>query len=303
MKVSSRTLNSVEILTAKNEHLKFEIAPALGGRILSVFNKHLQKEFLWQNKHLELAVNLPGTEYDRNFWGGIDELLPNDIPEIIDAISYPDHGELWTCPLDHMVKDEKISVSGLLPLSRLFYRKTLQLDPLLPVVNLSYQIRNESNAIRHFLWKLHAALSIEPGDRLISSARKVRVVDPEYSRFSSLEEFRWPFIENIDASVIPPANNSMDFFFLYDLEDEPMQLISTKDNHVFSYSYDRQVFPFEWYFASYGGFLDHYTAILEPCTTMPLSVTEAKTTGRRSVLKPGEEIYTTVQIYAGKKIN
>jgi hypothetical protein len=39
-----------------------------------------------------------GADYDSNFYGGIDELIPNDIPENIDGIDDPDHGELWTTP-------------------------------------------------------------------------------------------------------------------------------------------------------------------------------------------------------------
>jgi hypothetical protein len=40
-------------------------------------------------------------------------------------------------------------------------------------------------------------------------------------------------------------------------------------------------------------------AILEPCTTMPLSVSEAAALGQCSVLESGEELSTQVEIYAG----
>ena len=52
-----------------------------------------------ENKDLPFSTHQPGTDYDSNFWGGIDELLPNDIDEKIDTIDYPDHGELWTTAL------------------------------------------------------------------------------------------------------------------------------------------------------------------------------------------------------------
>ena len=68
----------------------------------------------------------------------------------------------------------------------------------------------------------------------------------------------------------------------------------------FSYTYDKHIFPYQWYFASYGGFLDHYTAILEPCTAMPLSVNDAKALNQCTVLQPGEELNTSVRIFAGK---
>ena len=81
-----------------------------------------------------------------------------------------------------------------------------------------------------------------------------------------------------------------------------MKFLSGGGKHMFSYHYDKKVFPYQWYFASYGGFLNHYAAILEPCTSMPLSVNEAKLLGQCSVLEPNQEINTAVSIYAGKNI-
>ena len=70
-------------------------------------------------------------------------------------------------------------------------------------------------------------------------------------------------------------------------------------NLTFEYRFDTEIFPYAWYFASFGGFDGHYMAILEPCTTMPLSVNEAAQLGQCSVLESGELIETTVTIYAG----
>lgn len=299
--ISKRITNEIEFITVETDHLVFSIAPALGGKITSVFNKQLQKEFLWFNEQLPLQQNLPGADYDANFFGAIDELLPGDIPEIVDGITYPDHGELWTTPLQYAELDGKLTVSGTMDLCGLHYSKTLYPDANAPVINIDYTIKNVTNFPRNFLWKLHAALQIQPGDKLITGAKYGQVVDPTYSRFANTYPFRWPLIENKDASVIPPLDNTMDFFYLYNIPEGEMQLLSAGGEHVFSYRYDTNVFPYQWYFASYGGFLDYYTAILEPCTNMPISVNEAKAKGQCAVLEPGETLATTVTIYAGAK--
>ncbi len=303
MIVSKRNNNGVEILTVENGHIKTEIAPELGGKIISVYNKHLQKEFLWSNKNLQLNAQKSGNDFDSNFWGGIDELIPNDIPEIIDSIQYPDHGELWTTPLQYELEDDKISIYGNLNLSGLYYRKDVYLDAKTPIIYLIYKIKNKSGAKRHFSWKLHAALAINEGDKIVSDAQKARVIDPIYSRFKQVDEFKWPTIENCDASIVPPNNNTMDFFYLYDIHQPEINLESLSENSLFSFNYDKKVFPYQWYFGSYGGFLNHYTAILEPCTSLSLSVTEAMMVGQCSILEPNEEINTTVCIYAGEKYN
>ena len=303
MIVTKSRINNVEVLTGENDHIKFVIAPATGGKILSVYNKLLQKEFLWSNKNLLFETHQSGADYDINFWGGIDELIPNDIRENIDGNEYPDHGELWTTPLEYDLSHDKISVFGKLKLSELYYKKTVSLKANSPEIILEYTIRNESNATRHFMWKLHAALAIREGDKMVSSARKAKVVYPELSKYKDFNEFHWPLIDDCDASLVPPNNNTLDFFYLYDIPRSEMQLISGKGNHLFSYNYDKKVFPFQWYFASYGKFLNHYTAILEPSTSLPVSVNEAKAIGQCTVLESDQEINTMVTIYAGKNKN
>lgn len=302
MKISKRKNNGIEILTAENGQIKTEIAPGLGGKIVSIYNKQLQKEFLWSNENLPLAVHQPGDDFDSNFWGGIDELIPNDIPEIIDSVQYPDHGELWITPLQYDLEDDKISIYGHFKLSGLYYQKDVYLDTKSPIIYLQYKIKNKTNLKRNFLWKLHAALAIEEGDKLITSAQKAKVADPDYSRFADLDEFNWPIIENIDASIVSLKSKSVDFFYLYNIEQGEMKFLNGNENHLFSYIYEKKVFPFQWYFASYGGFFNHYTVILEPSTNMPLSVNEAKLMGKCAVLEPNQEINTVVQIYAGENI-
>jgi hypothetical protein len=233
----------------------------------------------------------------------MDELLPNDIPESIDGLAYPDHGELWTTALDYEWQGDAIAVSGKLATSGLFYRKKVRMDGAAPIISLEYTIRNETAAARHFLWKLHAALEIEAGDKLVSPAKTASVVDPAYSRFTRQAPFPWPVIEDQDASVVPPKDNGVDFFYLFDTAEGVMNFLGGENRTLFSIRYDKKVFPYQWYFASYGGFLDHYTAILEPCTSMPISVNDAAKMGQCSVLGPGEEITTTVRLYAGENIH
>jgi hypothetical protein len=301
MIISKRNnINGVEILTLENNCLKTEIVPALGGKILSVFNKFLNKEFLWCDKNLQLNTQNPGDDFDSSFYGGIDELIPNDIAETIDSIQYPDHGELWTTPLNYELGENKIYLFGNLRFSGFQYRKDVYLDENDPVIYLEYKIRNESGAVRNFSWKFHAALSIQEGDKIVSDALNVRVIDTVYSRFKTLEEFKWPVVENCNVSVVPPSSNTMDFFCLYKIRNPEMHLESPDKNSLFSLYYDKKVFPYQGYFASYGGFFNHYTLILEPCTNMPLSVPEAIKQGQCSVLGPNEEINTLVSIYAGQ---
>jgi hypothetical protein len=299
VKLSTLSINKVPVIRMENAWVQVDMVPSLGGKIISVYNKALKHEFLWKNTNLPLQTYPAGTEYDPHFYGGIDELLPNDIPEEIDGIAYPDHGELWTTSLESEIQDDAVTLKNTLPLSGLYYEKNIRLDETGPFVHTTYTIRNDKANRRHFLWKLHAALAIQPGDHIECPASLAQVVDLQYSRFTDTTPFSWPLIENTNASSIPEPNGSMDFFYLFNLQQGRMHWISHDHSRQFSYLFDTRIFPYAWYFASFGGFLGHYTAILEPCTTMPIAVNEAAEKKQCAMLNPGESIQTTVTIYAG----
>ncbi|MFI5124478.1 MAG: DUF5107 domain-containing protein [Chitinophagales bacterium] len=302
-RITKSIFEGLVLIQLENEVMTVDLFPEIGGKISSIFNKNLRHEFLWRNKSLKLRQYPPGSEYDPHFFGGMDELLPNDIPESIDQIDYPDHGELWTTALQHKMDPGSVTVFGKLKLSGIFYSKTVSLIKGSPMVCLDYIIRNESSATRHFLWKMHAALVIEPGDRMNSHARKAKVADPAYSRFKTGNEFDWPDIENRDASIVPVSEDEMDFFYLYDIPKSEMQMKHSKGHYTFGIDYDQKIFPCQWYFASYGGFSNHQVAILEPATGMPLSVNEAISLDHCAALDPGEEINTRVYLFAGEETN
>ncbi len=296
---TSLQVDGVPVIRLESDFLKVDIAPEVGGRVISLVEKQSGREFLWRNAGLTLQRLPTGSEYDPNFYGGIDELLPNDIPEIIDGIHCPDHGELWTTALKWRMAGQVLELEGILPGFGLNYKRWISLSPEAPVVDLKYRISNPTPQPRQFLWKLHAALAIEPGDVIDCPARKAQVVDPAWSRFKILEPFAWPLLQGEPVNVVPRADGSTDFFYLFDLAQGKVALRSPKRGVNFVYEFDPGIFPYAWLFASYGGFNGHYTAILEPCTAMPISVNEAAAKNQCSVLNPGQTLETSVSIYAG----
>lgn len=287
------------VVRLESPHLRVDVAPTIGGRVISVVHKPSGHEFLWRNQALRLAKLPSSSEYDPNFYGGIDELLPNDIPETINQVPCPDHGELWTTPLEWDLSDAKLRLAGTLLLFGLRYEREMSLRPNEPILDLKYRITNLTDQPRQFLWKLHAALAISEGDVVECPARQAQVVDPAWSRFKTITPFAWPEIEGQKANVIPSKSNTMDFFYLFDLAAGEMGFRFRDQDLKFTYQFDKTVFPYAWLFASYGGFNGHYTAILEPCTCMPLSVNRAGALNQCSKLAPNQTLETSVSIYAG----
>jgi len=299
--IEQLTQDGQPIVRLRSEHLEVDVAPGVGGRIVSVRERAGGYQFLWHNPAVPLRPERPGSEYDPNFYGGIDELLPNDLPETIDGIDCPDHGELWTLALQWQIDGASLLLTGRLPRCGLQYERRMTLRPDQPVVDFRYRLANLTGSRRHFLWKLHAALAIAEGDRIECPARQAQVVDPALGGFRATEPFAWPQIEGQRVDVVPPKGQRLDFFYLFELQEGRVAWTRPAAGLVFEYRFDLSVFPYVWLFASYGGFLGHYTLILEPCTTMPMSVVEAAERGTCSCLEPGEVLETDVSLYAHAK--
>lgn len=292
-------IDGVRIVRLQSAQLHVDVAPAIGGRVVSIVDKKSGHEFLWRNPKLRLEPLAAGAVYDPNFYGGIDELLPNDTPESVDGLDCPDHGELWTTELDWLIDGDSLRLAGDLPVCGLRYQRRMFLHPDDPCLECSYRITNLTAVSRCFLWKLHASLAVAAGDTIECPAKQGQVVDPAWSRYTSLAPFAWPTIDGEPCNVVPWPNGSVDFFYLFGLINGTIAWRRPNRGLIFRYQFDTKVFPYAWLFASYGGFDGHYTTILEPCTAMPLSLVEAASRGQCSRLEPGQSLETRVKIWAG----
>ncbi len=276
------SVDANHLVTLESDDLLVEVAPEVGGRITRLIAKRTGYDFLWRNPSVPLRREEPGTEYDPNFYGGIDELLPNDIPETIDGIACPDHGELWTTAQQSMrVSQREVWLSSTLPLTGLNYQRRFFVS-----ANRCYvqaRVQNRSEATRRFLWKLHAALAIEPGDRIDCPAKWFAAADPDWSRRQGVGPW--------DGETVPEFDGTTEFLYLSKLSEPTVSW--RRGGKTFKILFDAKAFPFVWYFASYGGFDGHHVAILEPCTTMPISVNEAALSGQCSVLQPHHSLATS----------
>lgn len=301
IQLHSTTFHGMPCQQLSNDAIALIACPALGGKIVSLRLLNTNQELLWHNPNLKLTALPPGSAYDPNFFGGIDELLPNDEAETIHGRDYFDHGELWTKSLQCTSHHRGITLTGELELAGLQYEKCISLHPTNGTIDLDYVITNTHPTPNPILWKLHAAMQVHAGDRIICPAKQGELLDPDFAnRRHGPVRFAWPHWESDRMDIVPPITSQRrEFFFLSDCERGLMRIESDEANTFFEYRYDHSVFPYGWIFATYGGWNGLYTAVLEPCTTIPhvLSQSIAKQTCK--VLQPGEEIRTRVTIDVG----
>ena len=266
----------------ENDLLRVEVDPQHGGRVTSFLAKTPQTELLWYDA-TRLPVN-PALDYDGNFAGGMDELLPCDPPEL----GFPDHGELWTLPLQATCTPNQLQLEGLLPICGLQYQRMMIISHNSFICK--YLLQNTSRRPLNFLWKLHAALAIAEGDQLVAPAGCCQAADPgDWSKASDGLPRRWR-----GNYTVPAMDGSSDFFYLTDLQEGSLEL-RRKDGVAVRCDFDLRVFPCAWIFASFGRLNASRTMILEPCTNYPLSLDDAARARCCAHLEPGESLATEVR--------
>lgn len=291
----------MELVELSNRTITIQVCPALGGKIVSLRLNDTGQEMLWHNPNVPLQHFQPGAVYDNSFFGGVDELLPNDEKEQINGVDYPDHGELWTLGLDHELFPDGIRLTGRLPQTGFAYERTLRLDGDTGRLVSDYRIRNLRDGDNPFLWKMHAALRLQDGDRLICPASQGEIGDEDFTGRHGQRFFDWPHWGQDQLDQVPGADaGRCEFFFLSGLERGEFRHESPGNGTFFTYTFDHTVFPYAWYFASYGGWNGLYTGVLEPATAIPHMLSTSVKNETCPVLAPGGELSTQVVISVGR---
>jgi hypothetical protein len=242
-----------------------------------------------------------GAIYDDHWVGGWDELFPNDAPGLVDGRQLPDHGDWWNLRwrsaevrLGGQLVGVEMVASG--RCVRAEYSKIVVLHPELPVVTVKYTIVNREERPLPFLLKLHPAMAVRAGDRILVSPGSVRRVDGTFSTIISTDSTsRWPWgvgeLGSVDLSVVPQQSTHLrEFVYVTDVHEGWCGVESEDGSERFRLDFPVAVFPHVWLFMAYGGWRDCYTVVLEPCTAYPKDLHVALAEGRCRMLLPGERL-------------
>ncbi len=286
------TFQGFSVVRMENEFLRIEILPQLGGKIWTIEHRPSGRQFLWHHPKLRLQSLPMGANYDDHFFGGFDELLPNDMAEQVNGENLVDHGELWTTPLKHRVEGSSVVLEGTLPITPLRYRKIISLEG--NSIRLDYRLENIGRSARDILWKLHPALRIAKDTEIVVPATLAEVADPQWSRMPGLGRFPWA--EQPLLHRVPELGRGAEFLYLLELTDGVCELRNLAERWSFRLRFSKEIFSSVWLFASYGGWRDLEVLILEPCTTPRLSLAESAQKRECLRLEPSETVETTVRI-------
>jgi hypothetical protein len=151
------------------------------------------------------------------------------------------------------------------------------------------------------LHKQHLAADLLPGSRLDLPRSAVEIGDFGNPRAGEPgDRFTWPSLPTPTGPVdfaASPADGTAEFLFAGELASG-WAACTGPDGVGIGLSFDPEVYPACWTFASYAGWQGLRVAVLEPCTGLGLSVAEGVATGRHRVLATGATLRTMLSAVA-----
>ncbi|MBB6730661.1 DUF4432 family protein [Cohnella zeiphila] len=293
------TYRDLRTVILENDRLKVVIMPELGAKIWQITYKPRGKDLLWQHPRLKPRPLPFHAVYDDQFFGGWDELFPNDMPETIGEEAYPDHGELWTLPWQFAVwqtgpQEASVRLWTETPISNCRVEKTITLRAGEAKLRFRHFIANNGREDLPYLWKLHAAMAVDGDARIDLPAENVYVEEFGKPRIGQTGvTYRWPYATDEEGvrrdmrKALPDSAGVGEFQYAIGMKEGWCAITHAKEKIGFALAYDKRRLPHCWLFASYGGWRGLNTVVLEPCTGYPAGVNDGVRQGTHAVLKPG----------------
>jgi len=306
------TYRGFQAVVLENEALRAVVLPGLGAKLWQLTHKPTGTDLLWQHPRIKPRPVAFGASYDDHFFGGWDELFPNDVPETLGGEAMPDHGELWTLPWEFETRqgdgEAEVVLRAETPVSACRMEKRILLRSGEAKLRFTHRLTNLGARPLPFLWKLHAAMRVNADSRLDVAAGRVYIEDFGPPRTGETKKsYDWPFAIGADGEAhdmrrcLPPSAGVNEFQYATELTAGWCALTDTSTGIGMGLAFDAEVFRSCWFFATYGGWRQLQTIVLEPCTGYPISVNDGVEAGTHRTIGAGETIATEVvaTVYTG----
>lgn len=203
--VSDTVAQGFRVLTLSNGQLSFTLVPELGGKISSIRDQRIGREWLWTSTHLAYRRLPYGISYIREGdMGGWDECFPTVVPcayplEPWRGVTIPDHGEVWPAAWSAAVTGDPSRALTARTAARgtvlpYLFERAITLSAETATLRCDYRIRNLADVDIAFIWSAHPLFAIEPGTHvLLPTDTRVHVwmsVPPHLLSYATV--YTWP---------------------------------------------------------------------------------------------------------------
>ncbi|CAA9552718.1 MAG: hypothetical protein AVDCRST_MAG79-2815 [uncultured Thermoleophilia bacterium] len=303
-------------LHLESETLALTLLPDKGAEIVSLVDRRTGAELLARLRPTppdDGSLRAEGTDFDRWYAGGWQELLPNAGDAcVVDGVAHAFHGESWARPWAvRSASATEATFAVTLTSAPLRVTKRLRLADDAARLELEETLEHIGTAPLDVLWGQHPAFGpplVGAGARVTVPACRVTVVAVDGRSRLAPSEGRWPLVPDrrgapIDISRVSGREaRTHDLALLHDLEDGWYRLERPEADLGVLVTFDATLFTWLWMWQLYGDaddepFRDGYCLALEPFTGPP-GLAAARAAGEVLRLEPGERRSTRFSLEA-----
>ncbi len=303
--VREGSVGGLRALTLENARLRATVLPDLGGHVVELVDRAVDRDLLWHNPRTMPRPAPYGAHFDDWWSGGWDEIFPSGDRGTLHGELLPYMGELWCVPWRATTwadgGEAGIEAAGFGTIAPVRFQRRISLRADEPVLRVRYRIENLDVRPLPFTWGIHPAFAVTPDHRIDHPGREMVVgVSSDRSMGIAGEAYRWPDLRDPDSPsgrrdmrlVRPREAGVFGGHWATDLPAGWLALTDTASRRGVAIVFDRAIFPHAWLWQVYGGWRGHHHVALEPWTSHPQQLEGAIEAGRARVLGPGEALET-----------
>ena len=314
MKVYETVFGDFRGIVLENEWLCVTLLPELGSKVVSLYDRLHQKEWLTQIEKAKLRRAQSDERWSEDHCGGWDECFPNIAPGVHPSppwqrVPLADHGELWSRPWSDTISDERVttSIQGLhYPYT---FERALHLNG--PSLRLNYRVTNTGPSAFPCMWAMHPLFAIDASMQIELPALDRMTVDYSSPAHAAMvgKDLIWPVLpgqegSRIDLSQVMAPEREL-ALKLYGQGFTQGWAALTAPSHWLVLRFDPAVVPFLGLWLNYHGWPKAGTGLshvaLEPCTGMADDLAVALGKAGGLVLAPESEYTWQVELTVGSQ--
>lgn len=264
--------------TLSNDVLDIKVLKDFGAKIVSIYSKEKNYEFVYQPTKKSYKVPIPNASFEDYDTSGIDDMLPT-----IDSCYYPgtdiylpDHGEIWSKKWDYSVKENTLLCRVYCDNLGLILERSMSLGS--DKLTLDYTLENISGKDRYYLWAFHDLMKFDDYTRIrfdfegkIVNVKNDDVYDFDYTDLSKYED-----------------KKSYKFYFENEIKNGSFSIFQMDKKLRLDFSYDTDINKYLGVWVTKGGFKGEYNFAIEPTSAYYDDVETAVKNDKISIIKKSQ---------------
>lgn len=260
-------------LKIENDYLSIVCLPQHGGKISSIYSQKQNFELLFQNPKKKWSKAYPDANFEDFEACGFDDAFPSIDREQFyfnnKTYCYPDHGEVWSTPMDYIIEDDNIYLTFQSSILSYKYYKHISIQK--NKLHLSYKIVNTGNEDFPAFWTMHGLFNIEDDMQIFlpKGTKNIQNVMNAYnSPLGSINKiYKYPTDNNYDFTKVvntQDINTCSKFYIADPIEDGNCGYIYPKRNLKININFDNKALPYLGFWKTLGPFRGDKNCALEP---------------------------------------